>query len=225
MALILDRQAIDDRAWSGTRRPAITLTADNIPGWERMNHSFLGAEPNEDAARQLMNLVEGPQLSVTIWFNEDPGKRATVLEAAAAWEKLGIQTAVRGLPWETGYLPMLESGNPFDNAYVGSWGYDYPEAINLLELWRCSGFDGGNSAFCDPAYDAVLDMAANEIDEGRRTDFYARAEAMLTGEAGAMPAIPTAWGTIPVAFRGPAAGAVFINAMGQLDLTRVDVDH
>ena len=219
MALALDRAAIIDRVRGGIHRVATSLTADEIPGFAHIAPSFITPESDMEAAARLMAMAEEPRTEIDLWFNEVESRRWTSEEVAATWEGLGIRTTLRSVPDFRQYLEFLARGE--SDAYLAGWGYDFPDAINLLELWSCDGGEATASGFCDPQFDALLDQAADELDEDSRVALYAGAEAMLTGEQGAMPAIPIDWYSQPLVTGDAWANALRFNAMSQIDLTTV----
>lgn len=216
MALAIDREALIERASQGRRTPATSLTARGVPGFEQIAQRFLGSGPRLEEAKRLMRLVEDPVDEITLWLNEE--RRELAPPVKEAWAELGIDVSLKILGWEE-YLQLLNEHEV--DAHLLGWVYDFPEAINLLELWRCD-HPANATAFCDRDYDRLLDRAAVEQDESARIELYAQAEALLSGPEGAMPVIPLAWDSLPVAAQPSVEGLDF-NVMGQIDLTRVRI--
>ena len=80
-------------------------------------------------------------------------------------------------------------------SYRLGWIYDFPDAINGLELsGRC---DSGNNStnWCDEDYDALVDEARATPDEDARWEIYAQLEELMFGEDGALPITPIFWYT------------------------------
>jgi len=96
------------------------------------------------------------------------------------WAKnLGVDTTITTLERAT-YIAERNQGNYQITA--GGWGADYPDPQNWLPLFRTGGaLNSGN--FSNADFDALIDEAATELDNGRRLDLYRRAQIVMMDEA------------------------------------------
>jgi len=216
MALAIDRTDLNERAYEGAGRPATSLTADGVPAFERIRSRFLDERAALAEAEELLGQVEQPVDEVTLWTNEERRSEASAVQEA--WGRLGLRVTPRVLDFDQLFTAL--SRGRFE-AYITGWVYDFPDAINFLQLWRCDDPDN-YTRFCDRAYDRLLDRALVERDDAARVALYAAAERVLTGPEGAMPGAPLVWGSLPVAV-GPEVEGFELNPMAQADLTAVRV--
>ena len=82
------------------------------------------------------------------------------------------------------------------HVYRNGWIYDYPDAYNGLELWKCDS-GNNNTNWCNPKYDALVKKAASTQNNAARTALYQQAESLLTGPNGDMPIMPIYWYSLP----------------------------
>jgi len=106
----------------------------------------------------------------------------------------------------------------------GGWFGDYPDPTTFLELNRST--DGNNDrAYSNPAYDALLDAAAAELDRAKRAALLHEAERILVEED--MPLMPlcqyvTAYMYDPARLRGltrHASLAQYLNRLRRPEAT------
>ena len=214
MALAIDREQLADRDQRGLR-PATSVTVDGVPGYDRIGTRILSADSRLDEARLLMNRVEDPVEEVALWLNET--RRVIGSVVAEAWRELGMDVTTRVVEDFGEYQQLLTRGR--HDAYLLGWLYDFPDAINFLEQWRCES-PGNATRFCDRRYDRLLDAASREREEDERIELYAQAERLLTGPEGSMHVIPLSWENLPLVV-APSVEGFHMNAMAQVDLTSV----
>src|SRR4029453_5557835 len=124
------------------------------------------------------------------------------------------------------YLEFL--GPPPNSAvdvYRLGWIYDFPDAINGLELWTCDS-GNNNTNYCDKDFDALVAEARKTPDDTARFGLYAPMGEMLFGQEGAlpvMPIIPIYWYTFPNLEKLSIKDTFNISPLDQFDLTKVVV--
>ena len=108
------------------------------------------------------------------------------------------------------------------DVYRLGWIYDFPDAINGLELWTCDS-GNNNTNYCDQAFDDTVAEAKATQDTSARTELYGQLEDMLFGEDGAMPILPIYWYTYPNLEKESIKETFFISPLDQIDFTKVEV--
>jgi oligopeptide transport system substrate-binding protein len=108
------------------------------------------------------------------------------------------------------------------DVYRNGWVYDFPDAINGLELWTCKS-GNNNSNFCDKSFDDLVDQARNTPDDKARWEIYAQLEDKLVGPDGALPILPIYWYTYPNLEKLSVKDTFNISPGDQIDLTKVVV--
>jgi oligopeptide transport system substrate-binding protein len=194
MAMAIDRRALIDQAiLSGT--PADGFTPEGIPGFESIDpHSrFLPADGNLVAAKALMRTVTHPIRKITLDYPNAPGVREGAVAVAAMWQQLGISTTLHQEQFNH-FLHAL--GPPPDadvDTYLLGWIYDFPDAINGLELWTCRSPNNSTNR-CNERYDSLIAHARPVQDTQIRYRLYRGIEQAMFGPNGDMPLIPLYWG-------------------------------
>ena len=135
-------------------------------------------------------------MDINLFFNDSPGHKEIATAVQAQWKELGISSTLKQQEWAQ-YLEFL--GPPPNNAvdvYRLGWIYDYPDAINGLDLWTCDS-GNNNTNYCDKSYDDLVAQARETPDDTARYDIYAQLEDKLFGQDGALPILPIYWYTYP----------------------------
>ena len=84
----------------------------------------------------------------------------------------------------------------------GSWTGDYNDVSTFLDCYR-SGSENNDTGWSDPAYDALMDQAAKEPDQGKRLSLFNEAEQLLMDE---QPIIPLYHDVLAYLFRDNVKG-------------------
>jgi len=194
MAMAIDRRALIDHAiLSGT--PADGFTPEGIPGFESIDPQsrFLPARGNFAAARALMRTVAHPLWKLTLYYPNAPGVREGAVAVAAMWRQLGISTALHQEQFNH-FLHFLGPPPSADvDTYLLGWIYDFPDAINGLELWTC-GSPNNNTNRCNKRFDSLVAHARPVQNSEIRHRLYRGIEQAMFGPTGDMPLIPLYWG-------------------------------
>lgn len=195
-ALTVDRQTLVDRIMRLGERVATTLVPPgSIPGYE--SPKGLNRDPERaraelqsagwrhtasgwvDAADQPFPTVE------VLYATNSPRYRDLSTALADMWTReLGVPCITRSLD-PRGFRDALQRGD-FMIAR-GGWYGDFGDPTTWLDLSRRD--DGNNDRGFDlPAYDALLDRAATELDPLRRLRTLSEAERLLMDEQ--VPILP-----------------------------------
>ena len=225
MSLAIDRRTIIDNVAQADQLPAKGMTPEGIAGYEDItpDSPWTPEEGDIEQAKELMSQVENPVRDVNLFHNDAPGHREIAVAVQSMWQELGITTTIRAQEWAQ-YLEFIGPPPHADvHVFRLGWIYDYPDAMNGLELWTC---DSGNNStnFCNEEYDGLIDQARETPDDAERFDIYAQAEDLMFGEDGEMPIAPIYHYTLPNLEKTCIKDSFSIGALNDMDLTEVTVE-
>jgi peptide/nickel transport system substrate-binding protein len=186
IAYSLDRQALVDAVFDGTRRALFSPVPDDTPG-----HIASEPERDLDVASSILRAsgyAPSQKLEMTIWYVNDG--RYTVLEEAYA-------TALKEQLEETGLIEVTLQGAPWDTFRPGSLACEYPayllgwpsrgqpaaylDAMSWIEYF-ITNTDSVCSNFESRAMTTLLEEALEEVDEGRRLELYRQIQELWAEE-------------------------------------------
>lgn len=184
ISLAIDRQAIVDTLFEGTRKAANSIMPLSIDDNEQNIWTYCTHDPEQ--AKQILTdagYADG-DVSVTLNYNGDGGHEDIMSSIQADLEAVGITCTQDTTEWAT-YLNNLSAGN-FSLARLG-WTADYPTMDNFLYPNFYSTADNNYGPYNNPEVDAALDAARQIQDEEERKAAY-RAICAQIGED--LPVIP-----------------------------------
>jgi oligopeptide transport system substrate-binding protein len=224
LSLAINRQEIIEQVAQADQIPATGMSPKGIAGFDQINPNspWTPAAGDLDQAKDELSQAANPKKDITLFFNDAPGHKEIATAVQAQWKELGITTTLKQQEWAQ-YLEFL--GPPPNNAvdvYRLGWIYDFPDAINGLELWTCDS-GNNNTNFCDKTYDDTVAKAKSTVDDSARYDIYGQLEDMLFGQDGALPITPIYWYTFPNLEKQSVKDTFFISPLDQIDLTKVVV--
>lgn len=199
LALAIDRRAICEKVGK----------AGQLPNWGFLPHGFEPyaraeldhADPGEDlarydeafaadldTARALLTEAgygDGATLPpVEILYNVSGTHRDIAEVVADGWRRyLGIETKLVNQEFKT----YLDAQRRLDyQVSRSSWMGDFVDPSNFLEVFRGGGANN-RTGWKNARYDALLEEAADEVDEARRLALLAEAEGILMSELPILP--------------------------------------
>jgi oligopeptide transport system substrate-binding protein len=224
MSLAIDRRTIVDRITQAGEVPATGFTPNGLAGFATINPKSPWTPENGDMeqAKELMAKVQNPVKNVTLFYNNAPGHKDIAVAIQGMWKELGITTTIRQQEWAQ-FLEFL--GPPPNKAvdvYRLGWIYDYPDAMNGLELWTCES--GNNNAnFCNKKFDALVEQARRTRDDAKRYELYNQMEDILVGQNGELPITPIYWYTNNSLVNESIRDTFAINPQTFVDFTKIEV--
>jgi oligopeptide transport system substrate-binding protein len=224
LSLAINRQEIIDQIAQADQIPATGMSPQGISGFDTINPDspWTPAAGDLDQAKDELSQAASPKTDINLFFNDAPGHKEIATAVQAQWSELGINTTLKQQEWAQ-YLEFL--GPPPNSAvdvYRLGWIYDFPDAINGLELWTCDS-GNNNTNYCDKDFDALVAKARQTPDDTARYELYAQMEDMLFGQDGALPIIPIYWYTFPNLEKLSVKDTFNISPLDQFDLTQVVV--
>jgi oligopeptide transport system substrate-binding protein len=224
LSLAINRREIIDQVAQADQIPATGMTPKGISGFDTLNPNSPWTPENGDQtkAQDELSQAVNPKKDINLFFNDSPGHKEIATAIQAQWKQLGITTTLKQQEWAQ-FLQFL--GPPPNSAvdvYRLGWIYDFPDAINGLELWTCAS--GNNDTnYCDKSYDALVDQARQTPDDAARYQLYAQMEQKLLGQDGAVPITPIYWYTFPNLEKLSVKDSFQISPLDQIDFTKVVV--
>lgn len=224
MSLAINRQIITDEIDRTGRSQATGMTPEGIKGFEVINPNspWLPAQGDMEQAESVLAEEQNVKQNVNLFHNDAPGHREIAVAVQSMWNELGINTTIRAQEWAQ-YLEFL--GPPPNNnvdAYRLGWVYDFPDAINGLELFTCDS-GNNNTNWCNEDYDALVEEARQTPDDDARYELYGQMEQIMFGEDGEVPLTPIMWYTYPNLENDAVRDTFFVSPLDQIDFTKVVV--
>jgi oligopeptide transport system substrate-binding protein len=224
LSLAINRQEIIDQIAQADQIPATGMSPEGISGFDTINPNspWTPAAGDLEQAKDELSQAADPKTDINLFFNDAPGHKEIATAVQAQWKELGINSTLKQQEWAQ-YLEFL--GPPPNDAvdvYRLGWIYDYPDAINGLDLWTCDS-GNNNTNYCDKSFDDLVEQARQTPDDTARYDIYAQLEDKLFGQDGALPIIPIYWYTFPNLEKLSVKDTFNISPLDQFDLTKVVV--
>ena len=192
LSLQIDREFIADRIWGGTMLPAYGVIPPHIGNYgERAELDFRHASvlEREDEARRLLASAGfgSVPLQVEFRFNTTDNNRRTAEAIAEQWRAIGVETRFVETDFRT-HFAYLRDGGDFDVARYG-WIGDYSDPQNFLFLFESdnAGFNIGK--YRNPQFDALMKLAAEELDIARRAAILREADSIVIREEPWIPVL------------------------------------
>ena len=184
--LAINRQAICDSIFEGTRKPATNIVPPGVVGYE--DGIWKDAKYDVEGAKKALadaGFPEGAGLpELTLSFNSGSGHEDIMQLVQADLAKVGIKSKLQGAEWAQ-YLKQLDEGK-FQIGRLG-WIADYPIYDNFIYSIFQSKSGDNKSGYSDPAVDAAIEAARKEPDAAKRIADYQAIDATIQA---ANPVVP-----------------------------------
>lgn len=191
--------SIDKPAYAAWRRIVKPLTAFTPEGMFPGYPQPKGAAFNPAEARRLMGEAGFPVIQnsdgsfscptfpvgqVEFIYNSQAANKSVVEWMQAQWrQNLGITVGLRNMEWKT-FLDQ-KAKLEYKGFARGAWGADYMDPFTFLSLFYTQGESG--TGWQDPKYIKMLDEANRTLDQKKRYELLAQAEAYMLDQ---QPIIP-----------------------------------
>ncbi|MGY1772730.1 peptide ABC transporter substrate-binding protein [Blastococcus sp. SYSU D00813] len=186
----IDREAISEAIFSGTRTAADSFIAPVVDGYREGSCEYCAFDP--DAANALLDEAGFDRSQpVDLWFNAGAGHDAW-MEAVGNQlrQNLGVDFALRGDLDFAQYLPLGEEQG-WTGPFRYGWSFDYPAAESYLTpLFTEASLPpvGSNYSFyADPQVSDLIAQGDQAATEEEAIELYQQAEDII---AEAMPMAP-----------------------------------
>ncbi|MCB0995326.1 MAG: peptide ABC transporter substrate-binding protein, partial [Acidimicrobiales bacterium] len=187
----IDRDAINEAVYNGSRTTSTGITPEGIPGFKADLCEYCTYDP--DQAAQLFQewqdeggVQDGP---IPIQFNADAGHEPVVQIMVDNLAEIGIEAEADPYPTETYFSSLAEGACVICRA---GWYADYPTYDNFMyDLFHGDALDGNNYGFINADFDALVDEAKQTIDKAEQASLFQEAEDILLNQE--TFAIPINW--------------------------------
>ena len=187
LSMAVDRRLLTEKVSGQGERPAWSLLP-GMPDYQELGSALALVDMPTRLARATALLTEAGYnsahpIKLTLTYNTSENHKKLALAVAAMWKPLGVEITLNNMEWNA-YQVAKDSGD-FMLARSFLFG-DYVEPSSMLGSFRCQD-PQNESGYCNPAFDGLLQQAADTLDGSARTGLYRKAEQLLMEE---MPVIP-----------------------------------
>ena len=190
ISLAINRQAICDIVFEGTREPADNIIPPGIAGYEKgvwadTKYDVAGAKAALAAAGYPDGKgADGKPLSIKLSFNSGAGHEPIMELVQSDLKAIGITATFDSSEFAV-YLKQLDAGT-FQIARLG-WIADYPIADNFLYPLFQSKAGDNKSKYNNPAVDTALDDARKTVDNAARIAAYQAIDKTIAADNPVLP--------------------------------------
>ena len=188
LSLAINREAICDTLFKGTRKPADGIVPPAVAGYEEQ--AWADCRYDVDAATELLDKLypadsDGSRgLKLTLSYNQDGGHKEIMESIIGDLAKVGIEVTSDTPEWAA-YIDELDAKN-YQFGRMG-WSADYPILDNFLFPMFNSASSDNKTGYNDPEVDAALTAARAIVDDDERI---AALQKINRTVGDAMPIIP-----------------------------------
>ena len=195
MSLAIDKKAIVDSVYSGTRKVATGFTPPGIPGYKEGLSKFPDRDLNR--ARQLLQEWErqtGKTAAslppIKLNFNAGSGHEPVATLVQANLKDLGINAVLDPRDGTTYFSQMRRGEGQFLRS---GWFWDYVAYDNgMFPIFDSRAIGGDNMGqYENPEFDAAIDEGRRQLDQGRAASIYQGAEDIVLNQD--MVVVPLNW--------------------------------
>ena len=221
-SMAIDRQAISDAIFNGTREPATDVIAPVVDGYREDACEYCTLDV--ERANELLDEAGFDRSQpVDLWFNSGAGHDAWVQAVGNQLrENLGVEYALQGNLDFSEYLPLGDEKG-FTGPFRLGWSMDYPSPQNYLEplfSTQAQPPAGSNSAFySSPEFDALVAQGNQASSNEEAIELYQQADDVLLED---MPVIPMFFGVTQSVY-SENVDDVVVDVFGRVDASAVTV--
>ena len=179
----VDRDAFINNVRGGVGQPAYSWIPPGMPGYD----ANLGADYhfNVTKAKQFLTAAgysDGSQVPELHLQYADTGINPTIAQFIQQQIKTNLNISVVIEPMERKAFTQAVNSEQYSWAWYG-WGADYPDPDNWLPQLFGTGAGNNHTNYSSAAFDNLCAQAAVELDNTKRLDLYAQAQAMVVDDA------------------------------------------
>jgi oligopeptide transport system substrate-binding protein len=185
----IDRQAIMDAIYAGSREPAMSVISPVVDGSRDDACQYCTLDV-EKANALLDEAGFDRSKPIELWFNAGAGHDAYIEAVGNQLRKnLGLEFVLKGDLDFAEYLPLGDEKG-FTGPFRSAWSMDYPSPQNYLEpLYATQSFPPGsnNTFYSNPKFDELVAQGNQAATNEEAIKLYQEAEDLLLED---MPIIP-----------------------------------
>jgi oligopeptide transport system substrate-binding protein len=217
VSLAIDRQAINDKIFFGTRPPATSWSNPLTPGGGKDDCTACKFDPA--AAKAELAKAGGFKGDMVFYYNADASHKEW-MEAVANSVKntLGISARAEGIPTFAVFRQQVNA-HQMKGPYRAAWQQDYPDVENWIGPLYVTGGSSNDGLFSNPQVDALYKEGTSAADANAAHAKFAEAVKVVDQQVPAMPIYfyNGQWGT------SQRLAKVQVNNVGELDLSSVEI--
>ena len=189
LSLAINRQAICDTVFEGTREPAGGIVPPGIDGY--VENEWEDSHYDVDAAKKILDEkypadANGKRnISISLTYNLDGDHKSVMEMVMADWNALGIDTSSQTAEWAS----ILSNTYPNADFQAGRLGWiaDYPIMDNFLYPLFVTDGDNNYGKYSNDAVDKGLLDARSTASDDERVAKYQEVDKLIAAD---MPVIP-----------------------------------
>jgi oligopeptide transport system substrate-binding protein len=180
----IDRESFINNVRGGVGMPSYSWIPPGMPGYD----ASLGADYHFNTAKAKQFLVaagykeDGSDVPTLRLQYADTGINPTIAQFVQNQMKVNLGITVELEPMERAAFTQLVNAEQHTWAWFG-WGADYPDPDNWLPELFGTGAGNNHTNYSNPAFDALSAKAKNELDNTKRLEMWAQAQAMVVDDA------------------------------------------
>ena len=187
MSLAINRKAICETLFMGTREPADNIVPPTILGYEKDGWKY--AHYDKDAALAILDKYYPEKngsrgLEFTLTYNQDGGHKEIMQLVSADLKAVGINVKSELVEWAS-YLDRLQAGK-YQMGRLG-WNADYPIMFNFLYPLFYTGVGDNRSQYSNKEVDKLINEACTTVDDSKRTDIFNEANTIIGEDCPVIP--------------------------------------
>jgi oligopeptide transport system substrate-binding protein len=182
LSLVLDRGALVKLSSSGDGAPAYEVVSPTLPGYQTARLTWAD-HPKAERVKEALTMIHDPvadialTVPVQLTFSDTAVNRQIANAIVARWRSaLGLSVELRPLPAKA-FVEALQK-HQFQFALAG-WDPAYPDASDLLNVFRSEAGDDNFGQVSDPFFDELMDKADSTVDAAARARLMRQAEQRL----------------------------------------------
>ncbi|MBN1630078.1 MAG: ABC transporter substrate-binding protein, partial [Thermoleophilia bacterium] len=186
LSLAIDRQAIADEVFMGTREPATNIVPEGIVGFE--DGAWQYCRYDVEAAKAALVAAGHPGgeglPEIVISLNSGAGHEGIMTMIQADWAAIGVKSVLEGSEWAD-YLDKIATGD-YDAGRLG-WTADYPIIDNFIyPLFSRTSYDN-YSFYTNRVVDGQIEEARQTVDTEERIAKYQDIVRMIGDDCPVIP--------------------------------------
>jgi oligopeptide transport system substrate-binding protein len=197
ISMAIDRQAVSNVVFAGTREPATGYVPNLVPG-AATDACGQTCTHDPEAAKQLFNQAADDRIrdGFSIAYSTDSPDNKPWVEAVARQlsDTLGIQVTPKPYPTLAVVLEKLGNGS-VDSAFRTAWTFYYPSIGNYLDPIFGATSPENFSGYQNPSFEKKLAEARGSASADQARNLYLQAEQIVLDD---MPYVPLWTQRIPV---------------------------
>jgi oligopeptide transport system substrate-binding protein len=185
VSLAINRQELNDKIFSGTRKPATSWANPLTPGSKDGNCTVCSY--NADEAKAALAKAGGFQGEMVFYYNADAAHKEW-MEAVAQSVKntLGINARAEGVPTFAQFRQAVNA-HQMKGPYRAAWQQDYPDVENWVGPLFVTGGSSNDGLYSSPQVDALYKEGQSAASADAAHAKFAEAVAIVDRDVPSMP--------------------------------------